>query len=123
MKYLILLIFSASCLAQTSDWVKYSAEALYFGGSSGYMVYAQAHGRDLCKMEDRRAGYPQLFNTSDAFGREPVYWRTYVPAIAVESAALILQLTRHKKIARGLLVGGGTFQYGVAAATHWAGCN
>lgn len=103
--------------------LKFAAAVAFFGGSTVSQVLAQHNGAKLCKFEDRFE--PGKFGTADGYGRRPdnADRRELYLTAGVIVASSVFEFTGHRKIAKRILIFGGTANYGVAGATYWAGCN
>lgn len=97
--------------------------SLYFSLSSEALNYADHAGARECKREDIQGGAGNLFNTSKSYGFAPRTGEIFAGGAAVLGGATILELLHYRKLAKRVLVIGGSAQYGAAVAAYWSGCN
>ena len=129
----LLLLLAVPLCGQTSslpdaprprhETFKFAAASSFFALSSAAMNYAIHDGARACQREDNSGGQGRMFGTRPVFGGHPPTASVLLSGAALLGSAGMLEALHHPKLAKRILIYGGTAQFGMAGATKWAGCN
>lgn len=113
-----IIFYCSKCFA--GERTNFTLSSAYFVSSELAFNYAYHDGARQCVLEFNRVHqspneYLQHHGVNSG--------KVIIPNMAILGTSLILELSHKQRLAKRILLFGGTAQYGMAVSTYWAGCN